>query len=168
MSIEKNWSGALLIGLVSSLPSDKLRLPEMATSLDNSWIASSVDSGKMANVKQVNALAKLQVSVLCVCVCMCVYVCVYVCVCVWMCACACVYIIIWMCVCVYARVFVHAYECLHVWMCVRTCVHMCMHVYVCMCVCVCVCYLKRSAIVGINKNAFILCIMTKVCFSQES
>ena len=77
MSIEKNWSGALLIGLVSSLPSDKLRLPEMATSLDNSWIASSVDSGKMANVKQVNALAKLQVSVLCVrvrvhvCVCMC-------------------------------------------------------------------------------------------------
>ena len=64
----------------------------MATSLDNSWIASSTDSGKMANVKHVNSLSKLQVciSVYCiyicivcvrarVCVCMCVHA--YVCAC---------------------------------------------------------------------------------------
>ena len=81
MSVEKNWSGSLLIGLISCLPTDKLRLPEMATSLDNSWIASSVDSGKMTNVKHVNSLSKLQVGV-CVCVraCVCVRVRVFVCV----------------------------------------------------------------------------------------
>ena len=82
MSVEKNWSGSLLIGLISCLPTDKLRLPEMATSLDNSWIASSVDSGKMTNVKHVNLLSKLQV---CVCVCMRVHV--SACVCVRMYAC---------------------------------------------------------------------------------
>ena len=91
-SIEKNWSGSLLIGLTSCLPTDKLRLPEMATSLDNSWIASSTDSGKMANVKHVNSLSKLQV---------CISVCVMCVLCIVYFVCLCVMCLHAVCVCMY-------------------------------------------------------------------
>jgi len=68
-SIDKNWSGSLHIGLTSNLPpSDKRRLPEIATQLKDVWIASGTTSSSVGNkltkdkFKYISVLSKIQVS----------------------------------------------------------------------------------------------------------